>query len=370
MKKIIHCLLVIAVCVGMVSCSSQETTTPSATESAKPLTTSDVGCPYWSDYQRFVATTELPEDFIYFEDLPNIGYYAGGGVLGSTGYDRYAYCWDEYETGYHMGLFICSEEQKMAMTPTTHEPSADMRTVESDKKESRQEYEYWQKGEVQYIYSQGNLYRVRLTIGGKFFEFYHLLDAPSFQPDTFMGKLLNKDTIEEAVEEFKKSIFAWKENIYVPEIYVNANTRQEFLSNSTIQSNLFGDKIDFENLLIDGYTGVFPSQIAYVEYYRYVHGIGADVQTNETLYISYDAEDDTFPYPLVLNYSTAKVDTQTLLKGYTQSIRDGLEVYTRKDDFPSGMYSNIVLLNEYAYCQFDDGFHDYVAAILPLFAEA
>ena len=68
MKKLFCRLLAIAICLGLFACSpvdlnSDVTTSPEG--EGEPLSGRVYnGYVDWSDYQRFVATTDLPEDFV------------------------------------------------------------------------------------------------------------------------------------------------------------------------------------------------------------------------------------------------------------------------------------------------------------------
>ena len=293
MKKLFCCLLAIAICLGLFACSpvdlnSDVTTSPEG--EGDPLSGRVYnGYVDWSDYQRFVATTDLPEDFVYFEDFPLIGTYAGMGVRCKPEVDYYdcTYGFNEYKTNYPINIAVfpqnSTRHRYLDLALATHEPSADMRTVETEKKALGQGYEYWQRGEVRYIYLRGDLYSAQIIINGKVFQISSLWHAPVFDSGTFLGNLLNKETIEDAVQEFKEAIYARRHSSspdsYRPNIFVTASTREDFLANGTVNGILFGNRISLENLLPESYDPAIDCTIHYVAYCRYFND-------TEALYIS------------------------------------------------------------------------------------
>lgn len=214
MKKLVVYLVLIFICISVIACSPADQKT-TALSTPSPLSTTDLeGYPYIADYERFLAQTDLPDDFVYFEDLPAFGdvaNYMGLTILSRDGtYDEYMYGIDDgffylgvlwinhnpvsYSERY-MGQVVfkdCVPENLLKLTP-----------------EDARGYTVLQFGGAQYYYFRrsGELKEISVEVDG----IQYTIDAqfwkyPTDQTETLIGRLITKELAEDAIQEFKTAL--------------------------------------------------------------------------------------------------------------------------------------------------------------------
>ena len=221
MKKIVICALLL--CLILTACGQitpQEqlngvlntttgVTTISTTEPKTDLNINEGGelplfaCYSWDEYIKFVSTTTLPDDFVLYEELRQIGNFQSLILLSYLYYgdfSSYLYGFED-EEGNEFSLYVKDEEWKDFGHPTV-EHTGDMRTVAIG-----EACQVVNNGII-YNYLSGRIYTVKWTHNGKYFTlvFENTKEKLADGTSDFIQKILNSNTAEAAMQTFVASM--------------------------------------------------------------------------------------------------------------------------------------------------------------------
>lgn len=220
MKRFVCIMALIAIfCLMLSACGANITThvdsSPSTSEapvstSNTPVPTPDVNgediggdepvCYIDSldEYRQHLKTEKLPSDFVDYDCLSKLGKFVRHGYYPS--YDELDY-WYNIDTGDQVIWFwVHPISRRPLRTPTTTLPPT-VKDLTSIK-----EVCDIQIGSAVYSYVKGGLLSIELTDG----VHIYVIHEDNFQfvstDRSFVGRLLNRDTAEAAIEELKKDI--------------------------------------------------------------------------------------------------------------------------------------------------------------------
>lgn len=153
------------------------------------------------EYRIFLATAELPEDFVTYDMLKPIGQFKGYVNLGEADYSQSYYSFAD-ENGVELALYIKPLEEAEGYDAAENPPDPrDLRTLPE---EGIREYYC---GALRYRYLEGKLLTIRWVFGDKEFVLYMdgtYSEYPLSGAETFVSRLLNTETAEDALEQLRK----------------------------------------------------------------------------------------------------------------------------------------------------------------------
>lgn len=161
----------------------------------------------YQQYLNFIANTEIPTDFVTYEELAFMGEFKGLVVTSfySNKFIRYHYTFVD-DFGVEIYLSIRTDYNSESDLTTKNyilQPPQNLRSIESKDKKwlllGDMEYLYLQ-GELSQIYWYSNQTRVIISCASTFSQY------PATQSSTFMSQLLNIDTATNASNMFTQAI--------------------------------------------------------------------------------------------------------------------------------------------------------------------
>ena len=158
----------------------------------------------YEDYQDFIANTDLPNDFIQYDDLKMLGEFKSLIFLCPLGeYSSYLYSFIDIACGCKIALYVHGDKNHYSNSLQIERVnSTDMRFLED---EDSGTYVY---DGIKYVYVKGKLLSIRWEDESKLFVLTgdNSLSEYSISTSTFVSKMLNTQTVKEAISEFNASI--------------------------------------------------------------------------------------------------------------------------------------------------------------------
>ena len=209
MKKTILCIWMIVLALCLLACQAQDPAPP--IDDPVDETSGDVPLVTMSDkaaYADFVATTDLPAEFVTYEQLSALGSFSGLVILSDGRYgdfSEYMYKFVD-ENGFKTILYVEHIDQQFVQdqqaTAITYLP-ADKTTSDLRGHSSLE------SGRVvldlgEYKYVQGKLLSIEIPLGNIVFTVYgeKLYEYPTDGDQTFVSRLLDPRTAASALESF------------------------------------------------------------------------------------------------------------------------------------------------------------------------